>query len=159
VPSCEQGFLGVLEWGVRTHVRKWEKKQGINTGREAKGVKMQKSTDRWRGRGERKVEGGGERESQNSADTWGGATVQHGRVTHGNKHVDGYGAVKSCIIVLCVEENNLLTCRAVYNVNVLIISGQLQILLIAFAGLWCVQFENGRRENVSARFAHFRCSR
>jgi hypothetical protein len=147
VSPYEQGFLGVLEWGVRTHVHKWEKKQGINRGRDAEGVKMQKSTDRWRGSGERKVEGGEERESQTSADTRGGTTVQHGRMTHGNKHVVEYGAVESSIIVQCAAVNNLLTCRAVYNVNVLIISGQLQIILIAFAGHWCVQCENGRREN------------
>jgi hypothetical protein len=53
----------------------------------------------------------------------------------------------------------LLMCRVGYNVDVLIISGQLQILLIAFAGLWCVQLENGRREDVSARFAYLQCSR
>ncbi len=103
--------------------------------------------------------GGGGREIRNPADEWGGVTVQHGRSTHGNKHVDGYGAVKSCNIVICVEVINLLTCRVVYNVNVLIISGQLQILLIAFTGFWCVQFENGRRENVSARLFHLQCSR
>ncbi len=88
----------------------------------------------------------------------GGATVQHGRVTHGNKHVDGYVVVKSCIVVLCVEVINLLTCRIVYNGKVLIISEQLQILLIAFAGLWCVKFQNGRREDVSARFSYLQCS-
>jgi hypothetical protein len=120
---------------------------------------MQKSTDRWRGSGERKVAGGKERESQTSADTRGGTAVQHGRMTHGNRHVVEYGVVEPRISVNCEEVNNLLTCIAANKVIVLFISGQLQIIVIAFAGLWCAQCENGRRENVSARFAQSRCIR
>jgi hypothetical protein len=121
-------------------------------------MKLPNLTGRWRGSGGRKVGGGGIGESRDPADGWGGVTVQHGRSTHGNKHVDGYGAVKLCNIVICVEVINPLTCSVVYNVNVLIISGQLQILLIAFTGFWRVQFENGSRENVSARLFHLQCS-
>ncbi len=72
---CEQGLLGVFEWSVRTDVRKWEKNQGINTGGEAKGVIMQNLADRGCGSGERKVEGGRERESQKSAGEWGGGPL------------------------------------------------------------------------------------
>jgi hypothetical protein len=118
-------------------------------------LKLHNLTGRWRGRSGRKVGGGGTGESRVPADWWGGDAVQHGRSTHGNIHVDGYGAVKECNRMKCVE----VMYSGVHDVNVLIISGQLQIILIELTRFWCAQIEDGSSENVSVRLFYLQCSR
>jgi hypothetical protein len=68
-----------------------------------------------------------------------------------------YGGEESRISVNREEVNKLLTAIVVDKVIMLFISGQLQIILIAFDGHWCAESENGRRENVSARLVQLRC--
>ncbi len=93
-----------------------------------------------------KLRGGGKGKVSNQlVSGGGGGTVQHGRVTHGNKNVDGCVVVKLCSGVLCEKMINLTTSRIVDTGIVLIISVQLQIILIELAGLWCDKCQNGRR--------------
>jgi hypothetical protein len=94
-----------------------------------------------------------------SAAVGGGTAVQHGTSTHGNRHVVEYCGVESRISVSREEVNKPLTVIVVDKVTMLLISGQLQIIIIAFDGHWCAESENGRRENVSARLVNLRCIR